>query len=92
MHQNITFNSLEYSNLSVRSLPQRNNGEATRGRYGEVKMTSERLTSQIQIDLWDCSGDRKYEAGWSTMTENIDGVAIIFNPENKKAERELENW
>ncbi|PRP86173.1 hypothetical protein PROFUN_05689 [Planoprotostelium fungivorum] len=49
-------------------------------------------TKKVQIELWDCSGDRKYENGWSAIKEGADGVVIVFNPENKKAENEIQNW
>ncbi|KAJ4460335.1 putative intraflagellar transport protein 22 [Paratrimastix pyriformis] len=42
------------------------------------------------IELWDCSGDRKYENCWPALQKDADGIIFVFNPENKTHEREIE--
>lgn len=47
---------------------------------------------KIWVELWDCSGDRKYEAGWPTIISDMNGLLIVANPEHRNQEKEIENW
>eukprot|EP01112_Ceratiomyxa_fruticulosa_P013712 TRINITY_DN3872_c0_g1_i1.p1 TRINITY_DN3872_c0_g1~~TRINITY_DN3872_c0_g1_i1.p1 ORF type:complete len:207 (-),score=53.71 TRINITY_DN3872_c0_g1_i1:79-699(-) len=52
----------------------------------------------IQVELWDCSGDKKYEYGWPAVMKDAQGILFVFNPYDANVgargqqERELENW
>ncbi|CAI5449097.1 unnamed protein product [Caenorhabditis angaria] len=35
----------------------------------------------VEIQLWDVSGDRKYEDCWPAIKENVNGVILVANPE-----------
>eukprot|EP00771_Trimastix_marina_P002625 gnl/Trimastix_PCT/3767.p1 GENE.gnl/Trimastix_PCT/3767~~gnl/Trimastix_PCT/3767.p1 ORF type:complete len:204 (-),score=28.33 gnl/Trimastix_PCT/3767:25-636(-) len=44
------------------------------------------------IELWDCSGDRKFEHCWPALQQNVDACVFVFNPDARGQERELEIW
>ncbi|XP_073984951.1 intraflagellar transport protein 22 homolog [Rhodnius prolixus] len=46
--------------------------------------------NDIEIELWDCSGDEKYEQFWPVFSWNAQGVVLVFNPEVKEQLMELE--
>lgn len=58
----------------------------------EAPKTSKRGGDKILIELWDVSGDTKYERTWSGIQRGADGVILVFNAENSKHESEVESW
>ncbi|KAK7945490.1 hypothetical protein WMY93_001218 [Mugilogobius chulae] len=34
-----------------------------------------------KVELWDCSGDFKFESCWPTLMKDCNGVVIVFNPD-----------
>lgn len=45
-----------------------------------------------EVELWDCSGDFKFESCWPALMKDTSGVAIIFNPEVLCHLKEIETW
>ncbi|XP_068605223.1 intraflagellar transport protein 22 homolog [Brachionichthys hirsutus] len=45
-----------------------------------------------EVELWDCSGDMKFESCWPMLMKDSNGVVIIFNPEVPSHFREIETW
>ncbi|XP_012738130.2 intraflagellar transport protein 22 homolog [Fundulus heteroclitus] len=45
-----------------------------------------------EVELWDCSGDFKYESCWPALMKDSSGVAIIFNPDVPSHLKEIETW
>ncbi|KAI3374847.1 hypothetical protein L3Q82_021378, partial [Scortum barcoo] len=45
-----------------------------------------------EIELWDCSGDFKFESCWPAIMEDSNGVVIIFNPDVPSQLKEIETW
>uniref|UniRef100_H2YA04 Rab-like protein 5 n=1 Tax=Ciona savignyi TaxID=51511 RepID=H2YA04_CIOSA len=39
--------------------------------------------SDVEIELWDCSGSENYETCWPAMAYQADGVIIVYDPSNK---------
>ena len=54
----------------------------------QVKRGASRVN--VGIELWDVSGDRKYEDVWSAIRNNAIGVIFVYDGE--KSSEELENW
>ncbi|XP_061151620.1 intraflagellar transport protein 22 homolog isoform X1 [Syngnathus typhle] len=52
--------------------------------YGDVK--------SCEVELWDCSGDFKFESCWPALTKDSSGVVIIFNPDVPSHLKEIETW
>uniref|UniRef100_A0A915M070 Rab-like protein 5 n=1 Tax=Meloidogyne javanica TaxID=6303 RepID=A0A915M070_MELJA len=44
-----------------------------------------------RVELWDCSGDRKFESCWPAIRYRCDGVIFVCNPEINKGE-DLLTW
>lgn len=47
--------------------------------------------SEKLIELWDCSGDRKYESCWPALRFGAQGVVLVVDPE-KTQDEELLLW
>ncbi|XP_069013770.1 intraflagellar transport protein 22 homolog isoform X2 [Embiotoca jacksoni] len=45
-----------------------------------------------EVELWDCSGDFKFESCWPALMKDSSGVAIIFNPDIPSHLKEIETW
>jgi len=48
--------------------------------------------TKTDIELWDVSGDRRYEACWPAISKDASAIIFVFNPEVKTHERELDSW
>ena len=59
------------------------NGSGARKWGGERK---------IEVEVWDCSGNTKYESGWPATQKDADGVILVYNPENPNHTAEVETW
>ncbi|XP_076867913.1 intraflagellar transport protein 22 homolog isoform X1 [Brachyhypopomus gauderio] len=46
----------------------------------------------IEVELWDCAGDFKFEACWPSVMKDSSGVVIVFNPDTPSHLREIESW
>jgi Rab-like protein 5 len=46
--------------------------------------------ANVGIELWDVSGDRKYEDVWPAIRHNA--IGVIFVHDGDKTNEELENW
>ncbi|XP_070701721.1 intraflagellar transport protein 22 homolog [Pempheris klunzingeri] len=48
--------------------------------------------STCEVELWDCSGDFKFESCWPALLKDSSGVVIIFNPDVPSHLKEIETW
>nr|XP_040027856.1 intraflagellar transport protein 22 homolog [Gasterosteus aculeatus aculeatus] len=48
--------------------------------------------TKCEVELWDCSGDFKFESCWPAMMEDSSGVVIIFDPDVPSHLNEIETW
>jgi len=46
----------------------------------------------VGVQLWDCSGDFKYQGCFPAMSLGIDGLVLVYNPDVDGVEPELEKW
>lgn len=44
------------------------------------------------VELWDCSGDQRYENCWPAIMKDADGVIIVYNPENAGHQTDVNLW
>lgn len=44
------------------------------------------------IELWDCSGDQKYEGAWAAICDKLDGAIVAFDPTNKGQANDVRIW
>ncbi|KAM3605412.1 uncharacterized protein V6R79_025459 [Siganus canaliculatus] len=48
--------------------------------------------TKCEVELWDCSGDFKFESCWPALMKDSSGVVIIFNPDVPSHLKEIETW
>jgi len=49
-------------------------------------------TVTAEVELWDVSGDHKYEACWPAIAKDTAGVVFVFSPDMANYDKELEEW
>jgi len=47
---------------------------------------------QIKVELWDCSGDKKYENCWKALLRGTSGVLLVYDPSIRTQEKDIELW
>ncbi|XP_068271891.1 intraflagellar transport protein 22 homolog isoform X2 [Nyctibius grandis] len=60
--------------------------------YEKPNLNSNSKGAGCRFELWDCSGDQKFEACWPALMKDSHGVIIIFNPELPSHLKEIEMW
>jgi len=45
-----------------------------------------------KIELWDISGDQKYESCWTAVMHELDGAVVVFDPTSKNQANEVHLW
>jgi intraflagellar transport protein 22 len=67
--------------------------EPTSGvRILEFDMTLRGVSDDINIELWDCSGDHQYESCWKAIMHESDGVVLMYNPDVAGQDQQLGDW
>mmetsp|Transcript_43059 Transcript_43059/g.49480 ORF Transcript_43059/g.49480 Transcript_43059/m.49480 type:complete len:192 (-) Transcript_43059:1090-1665(-) len=56
------------------------------------KMQKRHSEGTITVELWDLSGDSKYESCWPAVQDEADGIVFIFDPTNPDQEGEMDSW
>lgn len=46
--------------------------------------------SKADIELWDCSGNHKFQNTWPALIWELHGLVFVFNPEEEGHGRELD--
>ena len=49
-------------------------------------------TQTRSVELWDCSGNQKYETCWPAILNDVDAVVLVFNPDNHAHLNEIALW
>jgi len=58
----------------------------------EQVVQSGKKSFSAQVQLWDCSGDRQYEACWPAILRDVQGVILVYDPTIKEQEKDIELW
>ncbi|KAK3595743.1 hypothetical protein CHS0354_025372 [Potamilus streckersoni] len=45
----------------------------------------------VEVELWDCSGDRRFESCWPGMAKDAGGIVFVYNPDQPNHDKELEH-
>ena len=48
--------------------------------------------NKVKIELWDMSGDKKYESTWPAIKYGANGVIIVLDAVNEKFEATIDEW
>ena len=46
----------------------------------------------IKVEIWDTSGDKKYESCWPAITKEASGMIMVYDPNIRTQERDIELW
>nr|CAD7425444.1 unnamed protein product [Timema monikensis] len=46
--------------------------------------------SKAEVELWDCSGDHKFEGCWPALQKDAQGLVFVYNPSAHDHSHELE--
>lgn len=57
----------------------------------DVKLNSGTVVN-CKVELWDCSGDHKYESCWPAILQNLDGIIVCFDPTSKQQAADVGIW
>jgi hypothetical protein len=44
------------------------------------------------VELWDVSGNRRFDAGWAAIQKDAAGVIIVFDGDDGDQERAVALW
>ena len=63
----------------------------------DIKLTSQQAKKwngnrNIEIEMWDCSGNIAYESCWPALQADSVGVVLVYNPENATSSSEVVSW
>ncbi|UJR23674.1 hypothetical protein I4U23_026657 [Adineta vaga] len=58
----------------------------------EVSSTTRSKSHTHNVQIFDCSGDSKFEHTWPAMSYKLNGTVFVYNPEEKKHVEELNLW
>jgi hypothetical protein len=47
---------------------------------------------RLPVELWDVSGDRRFESGWPAIQKDATGVIIVFNGDDSEQESSVPLW
>ena len=47
---------------------------------------------KIHIELWDLSGDLKYEKCWAPAQQDVHGIIFVYDPQNPESEDDLKRF
>ncbi|KAK6112840.1 ADP-ribosylation factor family protein [Brugia pahangi] len=48
----------------------------------DLELNGERV--EAEVELWDCSGDKKYQRCWPAIRRNTHGVILVCKPDQEK--------
>ncbi|KAM8797222.1 intraflagellar transport protein 22 homolog [Eudromia elegans] len=60
--------------------------------YEKPNLNGSSKGAGCRFELWDCSGDQKFETCWPALMKDSHGVVIVFNPELPSHLKEIEMW
>lgn len=73
--------SVYHPTVGVRILEMRKEPPRANRRAGETN---------VEIELWDCSGDPRYESSWNCFRKDVNGIIFVFDGEDPHPD--MQNW
>jgi small GTP-binding protein len=55
----------------------------------EVKLEG---SNDINVELWDASGDTSFEGCWRAIMADSDGVLLVYNPDAPSQDQQIMDW
>jgi len=51
-----------------------------------------RRNIDLEVELWDCSGDRTFESCWDAIGRDVHGMLMVYDANVDLQERDLDLW
>lgn len=51
----------------------------------ESAISAGHIQANIEIELWDCSGNESFESCWTALAAKADGVILVYDPLSQNA-------
>ncbi|CAF0834050.1 unnamed protein product [Didymodactylos carnosus] len=55
-------------------------------------LTIKGKTVSSTIEIWDCSGDMKFENTWPALSHKLNGTVFVFDEDEEEHSKELNLW
>ena len=59
---------------------------------GSIPVLKNNKLNKVKIELWDMSGDRRFESTWPAIKYGANGVIIVLDAVNDKYEGIIDEW
>ncbi|XP_050410359.2 intraflagellar transport protein 22 homolog isoform X3 [Patella vulgata] len=56
----------------------------------EVPSSDVKSRTSVEVELWDVSGDKKFETCWPAIARDVNGIVFVYNPDQSNHDKELE--
>lgn len=64
----------------------------TQEQVSSIPILKKNKLSRVKIELWDMSGDRRFESTWPSIKYGANGVIIVLDSMNEKYEGIIGEW
>ena len=64
----------------------------TNEQVGSISILKKNKINKVKIELWDMSGDRRFESTWPAIKYGANGVIIVLDAVNDKFEGVIDEW
>ena len=58
----------------------------------KINILSKNNATSVKIELWDMSGDRRYETTWPIAKHEAHGVIVVLDSETERFDSTLDEW
>ncbi|XP_078047622.1 intraflagellar transport protein 22 homolog [Augochlora pura] len=56
----------------------------------DINVNSKNIAKDIE--LWDCSGDRKFESCWPAIRKNLNGVILVYSEKSDECSKQIQEF
>ena len=64
----------------------------TEEQVSSIPILKKNKLNKVKIELWDMSGDRRFESTWPAIKYGANGVIIVLDAVNDKYEATIDEW
>ena len=64
----------------------------TNEQVGSISILKKNKINKVKIELWDMSGDRRFESTWPAIKYGANGVIIVLDAVNDRYEGVIDEW
>ncbi|XP_071944478.1 intraflagellar transport protein 22 homolog isoform X2 [Antedon mediterranea] len=60
--------------------------------FESTSLQKDGKSSTLDVELWDCSGDTKFDECWPSIMSDVNGIILVYNHDQPNHAQELEMW